>query len=154
MYFKCTWKWLQKKKKKSEKAVVLHNNNLTSRVILIFLYLKRCRIVRSQSEETGGIKTGDGAQICGGSEETVWRLFLLMINEIMLYISVKLVSFLSHRMEKIKSKQKNAPHEQDPSSAVHPESSHFPKRNGSLFWSDILILFSCEWIHVSVWTIN
>lgn len=72
---------MQKKKKKSTK-VVLHINNLTSRVILVFLYLKRCRVVWSQSEETGGSKIGDGAKICGDSEETVCRLFLLIINEI------------------------------------------------------------------------
>lgn len=75
------------KMSKSSNKVVLHNNNLTSRFILIFLYFKRCRVVWSQSEETGGSKIGDGDQICGDTEETVWRhfiiIFLLPNNEIL-----------------------------------------------------------------------
>ncbi|CAM4608221.1 unnamed protein product [Leuciscus chuanchicus] len=48
-----------------------------------------------------------------------------------LEMEIKSVETLKKQMEKIKSKQKKAPHEQETSSAVHPESSHFPKRNGS-----------------------
>ncbi|ROI52198.1 Piezo-type mechanosensitive ion channel component 2, partial [Anabarilius grahami] len=46
-----------------------------------------------------------------------------------LEMELKSVEILKKQMEKIMSKQKNAPHEQDTSSAVHPESSHFPKQN-------------------------
>ncbi len=51
--------------------------------------------------------------------------------DLILYISVKLVSFLFHRMEKIKSKQENAPYQQVTPSTAHAEASYCPKRNGS-----------------------
>ncbi|KAI2660312.1 Piezo-type mechanosensitive ion channel component 2 [Labeo rohita] len=43
----------------------------------------------------------------------------------------QLVSLLSHRMEKIKSKQEIAPYQEVTSSAAHAESSYCPKQNGS-----------------------
>ncbi|XP_039538846.1 LOW QUALITY PROTEIN: piezo-type mechanosensitive ion channel component 2 [Pimephales promelas] len=46
-----------------------------------------------------------------------------------LEMEIKSVETLKKQMEKIKSKQKNAPREEVTSSAVHPESSHVPKRN-------------------------